>query len=51
MWKVQVAIAKLYYLMGDKANTQYYANLALTGAPTSETSNIQNLITQSQTLP
>jgi tetratricopeptide (TPR) repeat protein len=50
-WKVQEAIAKLYYQLGDKTNTQYYANLALTSAPTTVTSRIQDLITQSLTLP
>jgi hypothetical protein len=51
LWKVQEAIAKLYLQLGDKVNSNYYANLALAGAPSSVTSRIQDLITQSQTLP
>jgi tetratricopeptide (TPR) repeat protein len=51
LWKVQEAIGKLYLQLGDKANAQYYANQALTSAPPSATSSIQNLITQTQLLP
>jgi tetratricopeptide (TPR) repeat protein len=51
LWKVQEALAKLYLQLGDKANTLYYANQALSGASTTETSVIENLITKAQTLP
>jgi hypothetical protein len=51
LWKVQENIAKLYLQLGDKANTQYYANQALLSAPLSEASKIQDLITQTQSLP
>jgi tetratricopeptide (TPR) repeat protein len=51
LWKVQEALAKLYLQLGDKANTLYYANQALAGASTTETSVIENLITKAQTLP
>ncbi len=51
LWEVQVDIAKLYFLIGDKTNMQYYANQALAGAPSTETGAIQDLITQSQTMP
>jgi phage gp29-like protein len=51
LWKVQEALAKLYYQLGDKANAQYYASQALVGAPTAATSRIQDLITQTQLLP
>jgi hypothetical protein len=51
LWKVQEAIAKMYLELGDKANTVYYANLALAGASNSEITTIQNLITQAQALP
>jgi tetratricopeptide (TPR) repeat protein len=50
-WKVQEALAKMYLQLGDKANAQYYANLALTSAPSSATSRIQDLITQTLSLP
>jgi tetratricopeptide (TPR) repeat protein len=51
VWKVQEAIAKLYLQLGDNANAQYYANQALLAAPSSATSRIQDLITQTITLP
>jgi tetratricopeptide (TPR) repeat protein len=51
LWKVQEALAKLYLQLGNKANSQYYAKLALAGAPSTATSRIQDLITQTQTLP
>jgi len=51
IWKVQEAIAKLYLQLGDKAKAQYYANQALLAAPSSATSRIQDLITQTITLP
>jgi len=51
VWKVQEAIAKLYLQLGDNANAQYYANQALLAAPASATSRIQDLITQTITLP
>lgn len=51
LWKVQEALAKLYLQLGDKINAQYYANQALIKAPSSATSRIQDLITQTQSLP
>ena len=51
LWRVQVSLAKLFFQLGDKINTQYYANLALANAPSTETSNIQDLISQSNSLP
>ncbi len=51
LWKVQEALAKMYIQLGDKANAQYYANQALSGAPASVTSRIQDLITQTLSLP
>jgi tetratricopeptide (TPR) repeat protein len=51
LWKVQEAVAKLYMQLGDKPLAQYYANQALSSAPSSATSRIQELITQTLTLP
>jgi hypothetical protein len=51
LWKVQEAIAKLYLQVGDRVNAQYYANQALISAPASVTNRIQDLITQTQSLP
>ncbi len=51
LWKVQEALAKLYFQLGDKINSQYYAALALAGAPSSAVNRIQDLITQTQSLP
>lgn len=51
LWKVQEAIAKLYLQLGDSTNAQYYANQALLYAPSSATSRIQDLITQTHSLP
>ena len=51
LWNVQEALAKLYFQLGDKINAQYYANQALASAPSTETSRIQDLITQSNSLP
>jgi hypothetical protein len=51
LWKVQEAIAKLYLQVGDRENAQYYANQALISAPASATNKIQDLITQTQSLP
>jgi tetratricopeptide (TPR) repeat protein len=51
LWKVQELVAKLYLQLGDKNNAQYYANQALISAPSSATSRIQDLITQTLTLP
>jgi O-antigen ligase/NADH:ubiquinone oxidoreductase subunit 6 (subunit J) len=51
LWKIQEAIAKLYLQMQDKKNAQYYANQALINAPSSMVSGIQDLITQTQSLP
>jgi len=51
LWKVQEAIAKLYLQLGDNVNAQYYANQALLTAPASATGRIQDLITQTLTLP
>ncbi len=51
LWKVQQAIAKLYLQLGDKVNAHYYANQALQSAPSNATTQIQDLITQTQSLP
>lgn len=51
LWKIQEAIAKLYLELDDKTNARYYANLALRNAPDAATSRIQDLITQTLTLP
>jgi len=51
LWKVQEAVAKLYMQLGEKTLAQYYANQALGGAPSSATSRIQELITQTLTMP
>jgi hypothetical protein len=51
VWKVQEAIAKLYLQLQDKTNTQFYANQALMNAPTSAVSGIQELISQTLSLP
>jgi tetratricopeptide (TPR) repeat protein/O-antigen ligase len=51
LWKVQEALARMYLQLGDKANAQFYASQALTGAPASVSSRIQDLITQTQSLP
>ena len=51
LWKVQEALAKLYLQIGDNVNAQYYASQALTGAPVSAKNRIQDLITQTQSLP
>ncbi len=51
LWRVQQAITKLYIQLGDKVNAQYYANQALKNAPETATSQIQDLITQTQSLP
>jgi tetratricopeptide (TPR) repeat protein len=51
MWKVQEAVAKLYLQLGEKSQAQFYANQALSGAPSSATGRIQELITQTLPLP
>ncbi len=51
LWKVQQAIAKLYIQLGDKSNAQFYASQALQSAPSSAISQIQELISQTQSLP
>jgi tetratricopeptide (TPR) repeat protein len=51
LWKVQEAVAKLYLQLGDKTLAQFYANQALNGAPSSAIERIQELITQTLTLP
>jgi tetratricopeptide (TPR) repeat protein len=51
LWKVQQAIAKLYLQLGDKADAQSYAILALKGGPDTASEQIQELITQIQSLP
>ncbi len=51
IWKVQEALAKLYLQLGDKGYAQYYASQALTGVPSSAVNRIQDLITQTQSLP
>ncbi len=51
LWKVQEALGKLYLKVGDKANAQYYATQALANAPSSAQDRIQQLITQTLSLP
>lgn len=51
LWKIQEAVAKLYLQLGNKTQAQYYANRALTSAPSTVTSRIQGLITQTLNLP
>ncbi len=51
LWKVQEALGKMYLQLGDKAKAQFYASQALTGAPASVTNRIQDLITQTLSLP
>lgn len=51
LWRVQESLAKIYFQLGDKVNAQYYANQALANAPKSATNRIQELITQTQSLP
>ena len=51
LWKIQEAVAKLYMRLGEKTLAQYYANQALGGAPSSAMSRIQDLITQTLTMP
>ncbi len=51
LWQVQQNIAKIYMQLGDKANAQYYASQALQSAPNTATSQIQDLISQTMTLP
>jgi len=50
-WKVQEALAKLYIQLGEKSLAQFYATQALTNAPSSAASRLQELITQTMTLP
>jgi len=50
-WKIQEAIAKLYFQLGDNSSAQYYAAQALATAPSSATSRIQDLITQTLSIP
>jgi O-antigen ligase len=50
-WKVQEAIAKLYVQLGDKSMAQYFANQALSSAPSSASTRLQELISQTMTLP
>jgi tetratricopeptide (TPR) repeat protein len=51
LWKVQQAISKIYLQIGDKSNALTYAEQALQSAPESAISQIQDLITQTQSLP
>jgi len=51
LWKVQEAVAKLYMQLGEKALAQFYANQALSSAPGSATNRIQDLVTQTQSMP
>ena len=51
LWKVQEAIANLYLQLGDKSLAQYYANQALEGAPNSVITRIQELISQTLSIP
>jgi hypothetical protein len=51
LWKVQEALANVYLKLGEKTPAQYYANLALTSAPGSAKGRLQDIITQTLTLP
>jgi tetratricopeptide (TPR) repeat protein len=51
LWKVQEAVAKLYMQLGERTQAQFYANQALSSAPSSATSRIKELITRTLTLP
>lgn len=51
LWKVQHAIAGLYVKLGDKQNAQFYANEALQNAPEDSVNQIEDLITQTQSMP
>ncbi len=51
LWKVQEAVAKLYFQLGDKSFAQYYASQALENAPNSVIGRIQDLISQTLSLP
>jgi tetratricopeptide (TPR) repeat protein len=51
LWKIQEAVAKIYLQLGEKSMALYYANQALTNAPDSATVRIQDLITQTLSLP
>ena len=51
LWRVQDTIAKLYYQLGNKQNALKYATQALTNATDSNSSSIQDLINQIETLP
>jgi len=51
LWRIQEAIAKLYIQLGDKSQAQYYANQALSSAPSAATGRIQDLITKTLTMP
>ncbi len=51
LWQVQRNISKIYIQLGDKANAQYYASQALQSAPDTATNQIQDLISQTLTLP
>jgi len=51
VWKIQQAIAKLYFQLQDKNDALYYAHQALINAPPSVESSIQELISQTLALP
>jgi O-antigen ligase len=51
VWKIQQAVAKLYFQLQDKNNALYYANQALINAPASVETSIQELISQTLALP
>lgn len=50
-WKVQITVAKLFLKVGDNQNARNFAEIALISAPSSATSQIQDLITQTLTAP
>ena len=51
LWKVQEAVAKLFFQLGDKSFAHYYASQALENAPNSVIGKIQELISQTLSLP
>jgi tetratricopeptide (TPR) repeat protein len=51
LWKVQEAVAKLYFQLSEKSSAQYYASQALESAPNSVIGRIQDLISQTLSLP
>lgn len=51
LWKIQETLAQLYSQKGDKANALLYAQDALAGAPSDQTSRLQALVDKVKTMP